>query len=288
MGEVAAFMDADQMQVGRSEFACGFYSVMIALSMAPVGHAPILSNAEVISRAEEAYTAYDGPDIGSNTNGMSVAQEYQLLEQVGLHYQSIAMETSAITGWLHAGYPVCVAVGEASVVDQAVGGNPYPWTATGNHVILLTGVLGDQYLVRDSANCTDLYDPSSLRPGPRLYAISQLQLVSTTVIVPPWLTQPMSAVPPDMGGKLMPDTTNQMIVDMYNSMQAYWEKIYGTPMPPRGSGIFNAAYHSTINRGVPRGPEYHTVDARGVAIVAQNWSGGVCHWYPLTNIAVWV
>jgi hypothetical protein len=289
MVEVASIQEIDQMQPGKSQFMCGFACVMMALSMAPYGHRPILSTGEVISKMEEAYAQYDGSNDSANMDGMSVQQEYDLLHQVGLHYQAIALDSSACVGWLQSGYPVSVACAEASVVDSDLGGNPYPWGAAGNHVILLTGLDGQgNYLVRDSANCTDLYDPNSLRPGPRRYVIDQLQLVSATVIVPPWLTQPESAIPPSQGGKVMPDTTNQMIVDMYSSMETFWQKVYGTPLPKRGSGIFNSAYHSAQNRGVPLGPEYPTVDTRGVAVVAQNWSGGVCHWYPLTGVAVWL
>ena len=79
---------------------------------------------------------------------------------------------------------------------------PYPWTAKGNHIIVLTGVTANgNFLVRDSANCTNLYDPNSLRPGPREYQASKLQLVSATAVIPPWLprvpqeTNPMPTIP---------------------------------------------------------------------------------------------
>lgn len=291
MNEVAAFQEAIQFMPGKTQFACGYFAVMMALSMAPAGHSPILSMQEVIGRAEDAYSQYDGQNDGSNTYGMTLQQEYDLLHQVGLHYQSIALEDAVCMGWLACGYPICAAVAESSVFDQDLSGNPYPWQASGNHVILLTGVAGDAYLTRDSANCTDLYDPASLRAGPRRYTMQPLQLVSATVVVPPWMPQPTSAVPPSEGGPAMPDTHNQSNIDMWKSMDHFFTVVYGAPLA-RDTGIFKSAFNvekaAGRFRGVPIGPEYNTVDDRGVAIVAQNWTGGICHWYPKTNMAIWV
>ncbi|HEV2473916.1 MAG TPA: hypothetical protein VGS41_14670 [Chthonomonadales bacterium] len=81
---------------------------------------------------------------------------------------------------------------ESSFHDVALDGAvPYPWHPQGNHIIVLTGVTPDgNFLARDPANVTDLYNPDSLRPGPRAYDAAQMQLVSATVIVPPWLPVP--------------------------------------------------------------------------------------------------
>lgn len=62
---------------------------------------------------------------------------------------------------------------------------PYYWNFQSfNHTITITGVTSDgNFLVRDSANVTNLNDPNSLRPGPRKYDASKLQLMSATAVV---------------------------------------------------------------------------------------------------------
>jgi hypothetical protein len=83
--------------------------------------------------------------------------------------------------------------------------NPYAWMPSGNHIILVTGVTSDgNILTRDPANCTDLYDPNSLRPGPRKYQARTLHLISATVVAPPWRPRPMSTTPPG-GDMQIPD-----------------------------------------------------------------------------------
>jgi len=204
-GEIVDVNEADQMQPAKTQFACGFFACAMAKSMAPVGSPPILSVAQIISDAEGWYAQYDGTDAITNTNGMSLPQLYNLLAQIGLHYQSTATDIATVKQWIQAGYPVIIAVTETSVHDLALGdSNPYPWTASGTHVILVTGVASDgNVLVRDSANCTSLYDPGSLRPGPRTYDAGKLVLVSATAVVPPWMPQPTSSTPPTIQGGSM-------------------------------------------------------------------------------------
>jgi hypothetical protein len=199
-GEVAEIAQADQFQyvngVPLSQYECGYYGVYLARSMAPPGEAPTLTPAQIISGAEAAYAQYDGSDSVGNTNGMTLQQLYELLAQVGLHYQATALDATTLHTWLTLGYPVLVAIAETSVHDLALGDRvPYPWTPAGTHIILLTGNAGDNFLVRDSANVGSLYDPSSLRPGPRTYDAAQLQFVSATVVVPPWRPRPTDGDP---------------------------------------------------------------------------------------------
>ena len=90
---------------------------------------------------------------------MSLSQLYSLLKEVGLHYQGTKLDTAHIQAWLHAGYPVIVAVAEPCIRDLDLNDTvPYPWTPTGNHVIVLTGLDGDNFFARDTAN--------TLRPIP--------------------------------------------------------------------------------------------------------------------------
>jgi|SRR5579883_2905303 len=192
-GEVANFSEADQFQPAKTQFACGYFSCAIARSMARPGEAPTLNVAQIIADAEKWYAQFDGADTASNTAGMTEEQEYELLKQIGLHYQAIPTDITQVKAWVSAGYPVMIAVREASVHDLALdGANPYPWHPAGTHIILVTGVQGNNVLVRDSANVTSLSNPASLRPGPRLYDAGKLQLVSATVVAPPWRPRPES------------------------------------------------------------------------------------------------
>lgn len=197
-GEVGDFRDADQFQPAKTQFACGYFACAIAKSMAQVGQPPTLTMQQVIADGEQWYAQYNGNDSITNTDGMTLPQLYSLLAQIKLHFQAIAVDISAVKTWVEAGYPCIIAITEVSVHDMALSSaNPYPWNAAGTHVILVTGVTSDgNVLVRDSANCTNLYDPNSLRPGPRKYNASALRLVSATAVVPPWLPRPDNATTP--------------------------------------------------------------------------------------------
>jgi hypothetical protein len=252
--EVASFAEADQFPRGKTQFACGFFGCYMAASMAPPGHPPALTPQQIIEKAETAYAQYDGDNSISNTDGMSLEQEYALLRQIGLHYQALPLDIQTIKAWVTAGYPVLIALAEVSVVDLMLGRNPYPWHAAGNHIILITGVTSDgNVLVRDSANCTNLYDPNSLRPGPCKYDAAKLQLVSATIVVPPWKPRPTSAAPPQEGDDMI-DITNSWVTvyftqtatsperwhcaktvfDLFAGILAGWRAMNGAPRLPLG------------------------------------------------------
>ncbi len=191
-GEIADFQDVDQFQPGRSEFACGFFGVAIVKAMNQVGQPPTQSAAQMIAEAEAWYAQYNGNNSAANEAGMSLPQLYDLLGQTGLRYQDIAPNVETIRAWIAAGYPVIIAGAETGMIDLGLGGLvPYPWHPAGNHIIVVTGLAHDgNFLVRDPANCTSLTDPHSLRPGPRTYNASKLQLVSATAVVPRWRSEP--------------------------------------------------------------------------------------------------
>ena len=117
-----------------------------------------------MNQAEAAYARYDGNNSASNESGMSLQQLYDLLQEVGLHWQAITLNTNTIRAWVHAGYPVIVAVAETSVHDLALGDAvPYPWNPVGNHIVVITGVDdNNNFLVRDSAN---IMPDGALRSG---------------------------------------------------------------------------------------------------------------------------
>ncbi len=185
-GEVADFCDADQFQPAKTQDACGFFAVALVDAAAPVGKPCTKTVAQVISEAETWYAQYDGDNSISNNLGMSLPQLYQLLKQVGLQYYPLRLDVNQIRDWVKAGFPVIIMGAEAGMHDMGLGDVvPYYWNFQSfNHTITITGVTSDgNFLVRDSANVTNLNDPNSLRPGPRKYDASKLQLISTTAVV---------------------------------------------------------------------------------------------------------
>lgn len=191
-GEVATFQDVDQFQPGKTQFACGFFSCAIVRAMAPVGALPTLTVAEMIAQAEQWYARYDGANTPSNENGMTLQQLYNLIVQIGLHFQATSTDAPTLRAWLRLGYPVIVAGAETGFHDLALGDAvPYPWNPIFSHIIVLTGVAADgNFLVRDAANVSNINNSQTLRPGPRKYNAQLLQLSSATVVVPPWLSRP--------------------------------------------------------------------------------------------------
>ena len=220
-GEIVSMQQADQFQPGHSAYECGFFGVMMAHSMAPVGQLPTLSPQQIVAQAEAAYARYDGSNSAANESGMSLQQLYDLLQEVGLHWQAVAMDADTIRAWVHAGYPVIVAVAETSVHDLALGDAvPYPWNPVGNHIIVITGVDAQQnYLVRDSAN---IDRNGALRPGPRTYDANTLQYVSATAVVPPWQSHPGPAFDPGKEA-IMIDLTNTNVAFYFENDGGTWK-----------------------------------------------------------------
>lgn len=252
VGEIADFLDADQFQPAKTQDACGFFSVAICTAMAQVGQPPKKSVAQVIGDALTWYAEYDGSNDIGNSNGMSLQQLYALLTQVGLHWQGINIGdpdiTSLLRAWVRSGYPVVIAGGEAGMYDLGLGDKvPYYWNYQSfNHIITLTGVKSDgSVLVRDSANVTDLFNPNSLRPGPRNYDPTRFQLVSATVVVPPWMPRPpvgfdprkdsVSMVPAgwtDDGTTLMAPNKIPVVQGFRQFVLSYGTWPFGLPLEP--------------------------------------------------------
>lgn len=197
-GEIATFRDVDQFQPAKTQFACGFFSCALVKAMAPVGQAAAQTVAEMIAEAEQWYAQDNGDDLLSNTNGMTLQELYDLIVQIGLHFQAADTDAQSLRAWLKLGYPVIVAGAETGFYDMELGDAvPYPWTPAGSHMIVLTGVAADgNFLVRDPANVTSLTNPNALRPGPRKYDAQRLQLSSATAVVPPWLPRPPAGFDP--------------------------------------------------------------------------------------------
>ena len=122
MPEVVSLNQADQFVGAHTAYACGFFAVMMCTSIAPLGHAPTKSAAQISSDALGAYARYNGDASANNRAGMSLPQLYSLLHDVGLHYQGTVLNLEHIRAWLRSGFPVIVAVAETSVHDLDLGG----------------------------------------------------------------------------------------------------------------------------------------------------------------------
>jgi hypothetical protein len=71
-GEIASFLDVNQFQPGRTQFACGFFACSVVKSMAPVGQHPTQTAQEMIAEAEQWYAQFDGDNSTRNMDGMSL------------------------------------------------------------------------------------------------------------------------------------------------------------------------------------------------------------------------
>jgi hypothetical protein len=113
-------------------------------------------------------------------------------------FQASSTDAPTLRAWLNLSYPVLVAGAETGFYDIGPGDIvPYPWTPSGSHIIVLTGVTADgNFWVRDAANVTDLSNPNALRLGPRKYDARRLQLSSATAVVPPWKPRPPAGFDP--------------------------------------------------------------------------------------------
>lgn len=216
MSEVCSVVDVSQFaEVGTSLDKCGFYSVSLLFHAGKTGQAPPFNGSDVASWADGEYGAYDGADVASNANGMTMGTLEAVLHDAGLHYQVVGsgelgyhterMTAEYIRAWLELGYPVVLAVAEDNVYDLDLGGSPYAWDTSGlYHIITATGIDGDAILCHDTASIA----PDGVRPGPRRYDASKLQagLTSATAVVMSWLQRPQGDYDPiASGGHMIPN-----------------------------------------------------------------------------------
>ncbi len=203
-GEVLVCPDDDQFGYGQSVMKCGYEIVaMFWHSVAPGKPLPY-TGLQVHQMAHSDYSAFDGPDVASNKNGMTDQQLYADLARHAFHYIKLPMpvEWELVRAWLKYGYPVIIGgVKESSVHDLALNGCPYPWIKPGVeywHIIMATGLDGaDSLKFRDTANVDAT---GKLRPGPRRYRCSSMSMTTATVAVPTWLPIP----PPDFDPTRLP------------------------------------------------------------------------------------
>lgn len=193
--EIATYVDVDQFVTGLSQDTCGFITVILNHYATERGK-PYGASQETLQAMQKIwYTKFDGPDVTSNHNGMTDPKLYQLVVDLGNHYQNLYPNGGVpldklkqeIPYWISNGYPVIVAIAESSVHDMEINGSPYDWNTNGlSHIITITGITKDgNVLVRDTANVD--------RAGPREYDLAKLELYEATVFVPHWLHQPFDA-----------------------------------------------------------------------------------------------
>ena len=194
--EVASYVNESQFHVGKSAYECGFYAV--GLNKYAGETEPTGTGEQVEIFADAMYTECNGLDTSSNTKGMSLFQLYYVLEKAELHFQGyVPFNVANVKEWIRAfvalGYPVIIGVDEKSIFDIELGDRvPYAWKPTGGHIITVSGLFEENFLVRDPASIA----PGGVRPGPRVYDASKLVIGSATAIVPSWLKRPPSGFNP--------------------------------------------------------------------------------------------
>lgn len=179
-GEVADFVDVSQFIPGRSAYECVAYSAALCYYAGLPGHGPTGTALQASNLAQYWYGREEGSNLASNTNGMSVEAMYNMLQGMGLEYSPIVASLAQVKIAIAGGLPVMLCGAETGMYDVLLGDRvPYSWTPTGNHCIVVSGVRDDgNLLVHDCASINS----SGVRPGPRVYDASKLQIVSATAV----------------------------------------------------------------------------------------------------------
>lgn len=196
-GEVCQCVDDNQFASGQSQDKCGPEAIALFWHSTKPGITNPYNSAEIHAMAHDDYQRFIGPDSTMDHNGTSKETLYAMLKFHRFGY-AVGPDNAAlgwIRGWLDAGYPVILGITESSVHDKDVSGSPYNWNTAGlTHIVLATGNgSGDELLIRDTAN---IGLNGIVRPGPRHYVASELQTISTTMVVPSWMPVPTSTDPP--------------------------------------------------------------------------------------------
>lgn len=175
----ATYPQVSQFERGESAYECGFFTVALQKAAGP-GH-PLLTAEEVDQLADRLYREHAGPNVASNTTGMSREDWYASLKEEHIAYESIHPEQ--IQQALERGHAVCVTVAETSVHDLDLGDRvPYSWTPTGNHIITIVGNEPGAWLCLDTATIGS----GGIRPWPRRYDAGKLQISLATAIHFSW------------------------------------------------------------------------------------------------------
>jgi len=186
-GEVCDLLSVDQFIPGRSEYECVAYAASLIRYAGEPNHGPTGTVLEASNLAQYWYGRLEGSTSASNTAGTTLPQLYTMLSGMGLGYHPLIVSVQAVKDALAQGYPVLACGAESGMHDLALGDIvPYAWPPSGNHAIVVSGVAADgNVLVHDTASIA----ATGVRPGPRTYDASKLQLVSATAVVLPWMNE---------------------------------------------------------------------------------------------------
>ena len=186
-GEVCDLLDVSQFIPGRSEDECCDYASALLKYAGEPGHGPTGTVLAASNLAQYWYGRLEGSTSASNTAGTTLPQLYTMLSGMGLGYHPLIVSVQAVKDALAQGYPVLACGAETGMHDLALGDVvPYAWPPSGNHAIVVSGVAADgNLLVHDTASIA----ATGVRPGPRTYDASKLQLVSATAVVLPWMNE---------------------------------------------------------------------------------------------------
>ena len=264
---------------------CGFCGTRCCFGATQPDHPVTDTPAKIEADTDAWYREYDGPDVRTNTNGMSLWQLYKLIVEKGGHFQATSLAMSVILAWVRLGYPVILAVQESSVYDMQVGGTPYHWDTAGlDHIIVATGVAkSGNPLVRDSANVG--------RPGPREYLGAKLQLLSATIFVPTWLPRPAGTLPP-LPPPVVPATPPEAFSDNDLVEWTRYTRDLEKPDLPFDTGIAKQWLHARWtapyrNIGPPMGPEMINVYNGGQRYAEQRFTDARASWELATGDCTW-
>lgn len=273
-GEVAVFApDDNQFGAGQSVDKCGPEAVATMWHSVAPGHPNPYTAEDIHVMAHDDYIKFCGPDVPSDSNGTSDQQLYAMLEEHGFRYDIGPASIAWVKEQLDRGLIVIIGISESSVVDNALGANPYNWNTTGlNHIIVASGAgAGGELLVRDTANI----DHSGIvRPGPRHYDANRLQLFSATAVHPTWITNPPPPAPPD------PDADAKAAWSAGGMAKAPFISGYGIPES------YASHFHAGHYFGFPLEAEQY-VEQDGVTYAEQAFSAGFARWNKQTGQTSW-
>lgn len=181
-GEICDLLDVNQFVPGRSAYECVAYAAALLKFAGQPGKGPTGSIIAASNLAQYWYGRLEGGNGANNTNGMSLDDLHTMLGGMGLTWTPAILSLEGIRQSIIASARPCIVSGtETGMHDLALGDSvPYNWRPTGNHVIVVSGVTHEgNFLVHDTANI----DPEGrVRPGPRVYDASKMQLVSATSV----------------------------------------------------------------------------------------------------------
>lgn len=285
MEEIATFCDLDQFGAARTQFACGFFAVRNVWASVAHGEQLRQTPAELSALAFQDYARFDGSSAPGNEAGMTLQQLYDDLTELGLHFHALPTDHSAdvwIKGFLALRWPVILAIEEASVIDKGLGRNPYPWTPRFNHIIAATGPGPQQQeiLARDSANVDSEW---VLRPGPRIYDMSILRLISVTAVQKPYSLPMPANFNPGANPGIQEYEPSADDLQVWRLLLKDLPFVTAHAIPQTW---LKARWAKGWNFGVPMEGE-HGVTRNGVLSMEQQFTGARASWDSRSGITTW-